>query len=399
MVEKEFNQKIALVIGASSESLYAINCAQRKGFKVIAFDGNSKAVGLSVADKSVVLDIRKKNELIKILRGIKPDLVLPVPIGACLTTSGYVNDYYGLKGIREDACNNCVDKYLFHQLLSKHGLRNCECFLVNTQANLEPQKYPVILKPRFGSGSRSVIKINNKQEFEENGKKIKMLDEDFICETCMEGQEYGVDASVINGEFNLVLLRKKELTSPPYCQCLGYFSVIPEENRLLISRIKKYMQDLIKVLDINNCLLHADIIDDGEKSFIIELSPRPSGHNLHNDFTKVATSIDMVEKYIDFATDSGKDINFIPPKTLPTLISYFNFENCVITSIPEESYLLKKYPLQKYICNLRKGEACKKIINGSVLMQRGYYILQGSDEKQLRDLRNSLLGEFGVKYD
>ena len=46
---------------------------------------------------------------------------------------------------------------------------------------------------------------------------IKNLNEDFICETCVEGQEYGLDAAVINGEFNLVLLRKKEITSPPYC--------------------------------------------------------------------------------------------------------------------------------------------------------------------------------------
>lgn len=393
------NNKIALVIGASEESLYAINCAKDNGFEVVAFDGNKNAKGLGAADKSFVVDIKEPDKIINSLADLKPDVVLPVPIGFCLTTSGYINDYFKLKGVGEIACKNCVDKFLFHQILSKYNLRNCDCYLINSENYIQPERYPMILKPRFGSGSRMVVKLNNKNDFEENYKKIKNLNEDFICETCVEGQEYGLDAAVINGEFNLVLLRKKEITSPPYCQCLGYYSVVPENNKALIDRIKVYMQKLIEVLKIDNCLLHADIIDNGKESFIIELSPRPSGHNLHNNFTKIATNIDMVKNYIDYATKDNSDVNFIPKKVLPTLISYFNFENCIITKIPEISYLLSKYPLKKYVCNIKKGEICSKIIDDSELMKRGYYILQGINEQDLKNLRDSLLKEFEVEYD
>ena len=398
MAEECFNNKIALIVGASSESLYAINCAKKLGFNVIAFDGNKDAEGLFVADKSFVVDIRNSNNIIEKLKDVKPNVVLPIPIGSCLTTSGAINDYYNLKGISEKACNNCVDKYVFHQILAKNNLRDCECNLINLTNYIEPKSYPVIVKPRYGSGSRMVIRIDNQKDFKKNYEQVKAFNEDFICETCVKGQEYGIDASVINEKFNLVLLRKKEITAPPYCQCLGYYSVVPEDNVSLVTRIKEYMQELVKVLNINNCLLHADIIDNGTKSFIIELSPRPSGHNLHNNYTKIATNIDMVENYINFAMNNDINVNFKPQITKPTLISYFNFEDCVVKKVPNKEYLLNKYPLKKYICNLNEGDFCTKIINGPTLMQRGYYILQGNNDKELKLLRNSLLNEFEVEY-
>lgn len=50
--------KTAIVIGASSESVYAIGIARKRGYHVIAFDGNPQAEGLSGADEAVVADIR-----------------------------------------------------------------------------------------------------------------------------------------------------------------------------------------------------------------------------------------------------------------------------------------------------------------------------------------------------
>ena len=48
---------IAGVIGASNEAIHTIEEAKKQGVRVIAFDGNPDAEGLSVADKAVVVDI------------------------------------------------------------------------------------------------------------------------------------------------------------------------------------------------------------------------------------------------------------------------------------------------------------------------------------------------------
>ena len=44
------SQKVALVIGASKESVFAINEAKKAGLKVVAFDGNKDAIGLKLAE-------------------------------------------------------------------------------------------------------------------------------------------------------------------------------------------------------------------------------------------------------------------------------------------------------------------------------------------------------------
>ena len=164
----------AAVIGASSESIYVINKAKELGLKVIALDGNPEAPGLKAADASFVVDIRDPQKVFEILDrdGNKPDVVLPVPIGRYLTTTGAVNDKYNLCGVSFDAANVCTDKYEFHKILAEEGLRNAELYLIpageeNTDIDEINTIYPVIVKPRFGSGSRGVEMFNTPQELKE----------------------------------------------------------------------------------------------------------------------------------------------------------------------------------------------------------------------------------------
>ena len=112
------SQKVALVIGASSESVFAINEAKKAGLKVVAFDGNKDAIGLKLADVSYVVDIRDPKNIIEKLMGeYEPIMILPVPIGRYLITTGSINDYYKLDGVSYKAADLCTDKLLFHKKL------------------------------------------------------------------------------------------------------------------------------------------------------------------------------------------------------------------------------------------------------------------------------------------
>ena len=84
----------AAVIGASSESVYAINKAREMGLKVTALDGDANAPGLKYADASFVVDIRDNAKLAAILDEHRPDIILPVPIGRYLISTGAMNDRY-----------------------------------------------------------------------------------------------------------------------------------------------------------------------------------------------------------------------------------------------------------------------------------------------------------------
>ena len=94
----------------------------------------------------------------------------------------------------------------------------------------------------------------------------------------------------------MILLRRKLLTPPPARQAVGYIAVSPresEESRRLCERVEACMTEVTDLLGLHNCLLHADLMTEDGYVFPIELSARPSGHNLHNLFTPMATGVEM----------------------------------------------------------------------------------------------------------
>lgn len=394
-----------IVIGASSESIFAIGEAKKMGLTVLAFDGDKEAPGLAAADEAYVVDIRKPEKIYEILDQKKitreNGMILPVPIGRYLISAGAVNDHYGLVGLSEKSANFCTDKYLFHQLLSKSGLRNADCQLLKCgEIPKEEPAYPSIVKPRFGAGNRGVWQIDNRKQWEDFMKQTP-IEEDYVVETLAEGIEYGVDAMVINGEFKLVLLRKKMLTPPPARQCVGYYSVLESEEEEWRKIVCEHLENVSKVLGLTNTILHADIIRrKGNSPFVIELSARPSGHRLHDVFTPLVTGINMIECYIQLI--QGK-LDTVKEKIESTeknkageesyLIHYFDMEDCEVTKIPTEEELRKKYPLVGYECHLNMGYQ-GKVVDGHSVMGRGYFILKGKREEELVELSRRFLREY-----
>lgn len=400
------NQK-AVIIGASSEALHTIRKAKEYGLAVTALDGNAQAEGLREADKALVVDISDESATIEAVRAENPGFVLTVPIGRYLTTIGAVNDALGLPGIGKEAAVLCTDKFAFHQRLAGEGLRSCRCYAVDADGRslagewqpndpaeknetneeafcAEPElRFPAILKPRFGSGSRGIHML-----FEPEQLKAAMDDvkgEEYVLEECVTGDEYGIDGAVIGGEFQLVLLRKKENTPLPARQAVAYYSVQPQEE--FYGQVFDYMQKVTKHLGLSECLLHADLIRGCDGPFVIELSARPSGHNLHNLFTPLCTGVDPAEEYIRYRL--GLAYSFCPKQTKRMMIHYFDMEGTV-RQIPtkqqmEESLAGTACRLVTYQCNLQQGELLRAVSDGHSLMGRGYFVMEGNSEDTLKE--------------
>ena len=292
----------------------------------------------------------------------------------------------------------CTDKYLFHRKLQEKGLRNCHCCLIASGVPIRKEEYgeldfPAILKPRYGSGSRGIFFINNKEELEE----------------AVDGVEYGVDAVMDGSSFRMILLRRKLLTPPPARQAVGYMAVSPresEESRRLCERVEACLTEVTALLGLQNCLLHADLMTGDGYVFPIELSARPSGHNLHNLFTPMATGVDMAEQYI--RSRCGMEYSFVPEKTAKLMIHYFDLEECVVKKVPEpeELKLPEGIVLRAWHCTIRPGDYLEKVTTGHSLMGRGYFILQEEEGLQDKNMApgtklihaaSMVLGQFGLE--
>ena len=374
----------AAIIGASREALHTIEAAKELGVSIIALDGNAKAEGLAVADESIVVNISNEVATIEALRDRDVDFTLTVPIGRYLTTIGAVNDEFDLDGISKEAAVNCTDKYLFHEKLNEKGLRDCECKLVKSGDGDVKMSFPAILKPRYGSGSRAIYFINNSEELDAALEDIEDSNEDFVLEEAVDGVEYGLDAAVIEGKLDLILLRKKINTPPPARQAVGYYAIAKEEAIELYEQVQGFMEKVVEALAMDNCLMHADImISEVVQPFLIEVSARPSGHYLHNIFTPFATGVDVAKEMIKRGI--GEEFSFAPRYYKKSLIRFWDMEDCEaeVVAKREDVVIADNVKLVDYVCNLKKGDRLGKISGGHSIIDRGYFILEGNDESEL----------------
>lgn len=378
--------KKAVIIGASSEALHTIQKAKEHGLEVIALDGNPNAEGLKAADKALVVDISDEQKTIEAVKREEADFVLTVPIGRYLTTIGAVNDALELPGIGKEEAVSCTDKFLFHQKLAKKDLRKCRCYAINKEQEVLGENgmvsFPAILKPRYGSGSRGIHMLFDKEQLQEAFEAVR--GEAYVLEECVQGEEYGVDGAVIHGEFCLILLRKKENTPPPARQAVAYYSVQPKDA--FYQQVLEYMKEVTATLGLSECLLHADVIQSQNGPFVIELSARPSGHNLHNLFTPLCTGIDMAEEYVKY--QMGQPYSFVPEQTKQMMIHYFDMQG-VVKKVPDEMQIKEclknvECTLVIYQCNLKEGEVLEPVSDGHSIMGRGFFVLEGKKESALK---------------
>lgn len=406
----------AVIIGASREALHTIRKARAHGIFITALDGDPQAAGLAAADRGVVVDISREEETIEAVRKEGPDFVLTAPIGRYLTTVGAVNDALGLPGITRRMAELCTDKFLFHEKLAREGLRNCRCYRVRqdgavlfdgadreevTGEDLCSERlqmsWPVILKPRFGSGSRGIRLAGCLTELKEELERIR--GEEYVLEECVPGEEYGIDGAVIGGKFYMVLLRCKVNTPLPARQAVGYFACGRKDG--FWQQASGHLEKVIGCLGLQECLFHADVIRAADGPFVIELSARPSGHNLHNLFTPLCTGVDPAEEYIRYR--AGESYSFVSGTVRPLMIHYFDGEGRVYRAPDDKQAkaLLQGFcekrdaqlAMLRWQCNLSCGELLGPVTDGHSLMGRGYYILEGGRRQDMLAFSEELMNE------
>jgi len=296
-----------VAIGAGREQMAVIQRAKARNLPVLALDGNAAAPGLALADERLVVDIADTDAVLAALQGRRLGGVLPAPIGRHLRTVGAVNDRFGLRGITEQAATRCTDKALFHQTMLAHGLtrpmQRAVQGLDELRMAVADIGLPCVIKPRFGSGSRGVLLLDDEAAlagaFAEFAGWVGEA-EPAVVEGVLQGAEYGVDGVVIEGRFQLLLLRAKTMTALPYRQEVAYLSPAPvaaQHRQGIIDAVDA----AVSALGLDQCALNADVmLDESGRPSIIEIAGRPPGQLIADMILPRALDMDFYDNLIDF---------------------------------------------------------------------------------------------------
>lgn len=162
----------------------------------------------------------------------------------------------------------CFDKFETHEFLKNNGFNSPQTYIDLELAieDIEKEKlsFPLIVKPRFGFGSKHLFVARNMEEL----KIFFKYGPDMIVQEFMEGQEYGYDIlNDLNGKALSCVVRKK------YSMRSG------ETDQAITVKSKKLVKEGINLANSlkNIGPLDVDFFVHNEKVFILEMNPRFGG--------------------------------------------------------------------------------------------------------------------------
>lgn len=157
-------------------------------------------------EASVILDICQKEQIKGVLSLIDPELSLLAENSERFTELGVK-----VIGSSYRACERSLDKWEMYQWLLKHGYNCAKTYSDIHQFKKAYEKgeinFPVFVKPRLGSASIAISKVNNQEELEI----LMKYQENLIIQEFLGGQEIGVDCYIdlLSNDLVSVFAKKK----------------------------------------------------------------------------------------------------------------------------------------------------------------------------------------------
>ncbi len=299
-----------LVPGASApagiNTIKSLKVADFKG-KILSTDSNKLSAGFYLSDyKEVIPEAENENYmdvLFKVIDKYGIDILMP--------SSGY--DIFPFSENKEklikygaipiisnrDVLEICRDKILTYNHLNKYFNLPFTTEEVN-----KINEFPIIAKPRFGKGSRDIVKINDLKDLDYISNKYSNM----IYQEYLPGEEFTIDV--------LSDMNSKPLVSVPRIRLQTRGGISTKGKIILDNELIEESFKIVRFLKIvGPCCMQ--VKKDKNNIFkLVEINPRLGGGTI---FTTLAGAnfpkmiIDMVE---------GNSIK-IPPISEITILRYF----------------------------------------------------------------------------
>ena len=274
--------------------------------------------------------------------------ILPVDHSA-LKFSAYLVDLLKAKGNNTKSINTAMNKFESRNIFNSISEIKIQNAIVNKIEDIEifiNKNGTSVLKPIYGTASKSVIKV---ESFQENKAEVEKLmqdcsDQDLIIEEFVDGSEYALEGNLINSELNKIAIFDKPINyKEPYFEESIYIAPteIPDKTQ---KEIVNLIGKACKKLGLENGPVHVEFKIHNKEIFIIEINPRMIGGLCSRclSFGLFKTSLEEIALHA-FLNNELKRIdllsNFVGVLMIPTPISgkFISINKNELESIPNVS--------------------------------------------------------------
>lgn len=308
-----------MILGAGRYQVPLIKASIELGLEthVCSILGDYPGIGLS--DHFHEVDIASSTDVLDLAQEIQPDGIITTATDICLKSIGLVVEKMNLPGSGFEASSSCLNKSLMKQKLVGARVPTADYRVVEgVESALDffnNLPSACVIKPADSSGSRGVSKIVESSEIESAFESAKEYSKSgvVLIEEWLEGEEFGAQAVVENGQCKLLVVHSDVTTPPPRRIPVGHGCPHPNGMELQ-AMVQEMVNDAIDAIGINNTVSNIDFIltENGPK--IIELTCRMGGTRLPEvcgtywgiDFYTLAIQLALGDKINIPATPQGK---------------------------------------------------------------------------------------------
>lgn len=296
--------KKILMLGGAMQQIPAIKEAKEKGLYVITCDYLPDNPGHKYADEYYNVSTTDKDAVLELAKACNIDGIVAYASDPAAPTAAYVAEKLGLPGNPCESVEILTQKDLFRDFLQKNGFNTPKACGYTTfeqaNADIDNFKFPVMVKPVDSSGSKGVVKIENKSQLKaaveealSYSRSKRIIVEEFIQKKGYQisGDGFSVDGKLVFTSYGNELYSGKGTRE---YVALGEFwpSLISDE---LKAKVDNELEKLIQALGMRTCAYNIEVIlDKNDDVYVLELGPRNGGSYIPQ-LINYATGVDLID--------------------------------------------------------------------------------------------------------
>ena len=311
--------KKLMIMGAGIYQVPLIKKAKEMGIYTIAVSIPGNYPGFAVADKVVYENTVDYEKVLEVAKREQIDGIVTAGTDVAVITVGKVCDELGLPGLSFEAAKISSNKILMKKRYEEYGVRTARFREVSFDENMDERvkglDFPLIFKAVDTSGSRGIVRVNAREEFEAARDIVKAStrSDHFIIEEFIEGEEFGAQAFVYRGEVRFILPHGDYVFHGDTGVPVGHFAPY-QLDEAVVADAKLQLERAIAAMGLDNCAINADFILRDGKTYVLELGGR-SGATCLAELVSIYYGYDYYEKLILAAL--GEDVDFPQTQAVP----------------------------------------------------------------------------------
>lgn len=355
---------VLLVNTGGKKKKFIIHKLKKLGLKLVVLN-KEKNWADPYVDHWIIADTYNHRESVKAVQNflknnpeIKIDGALTFWEDDVLLTSK-ITDQFDWVGIPFEIARQVRNKYLFREFCTKNNINAPQHLIIRHTKELNTAckklKFPMVLKPAFGSSSAYVVRVNNKEELINTYNYIKKnisadsessLSDglEIFVEEFLDGDEVDIDILLQNGKIKFYSIadnfdKSKEQFFVDSGQAMP--STLPEKNQ---KELIDMAEDALEKLGIQNGCIHFEAKSTKAGPYPIEINMRMGGDYVYS-YNKSSWNIDLIEYAVKIAIGQFVKIDQgeLPKKYIIGWDLHPEFSGLLVELNVEEELKKKKY--------------------------------------------------------